>query len=269
MQLFIDSHAHLSMLLARNIEPISYLDALFLEGFGGILDIGTEADDLVSRISQFGKYERVRFSAGIWPSAQAIADRNRAIKELEKQIDAAPAGSVVAIGEAGLDRHWNHKNLGAGERGTEDLEGERDLFELQVQLAFKKDLPLIVHSRDAGDETIQFLTAFTGLRAVIHCFSYELEEAKQFLDLGFYLSFAGTVTYPSANAQREAARYVPLDRLLIETDAPYLAPVPHRGKAAVPGMVASTYEFLAKLRNEPLDTLLSSCAAINSELFGF
>jgi len=279
MHPFIDSHAHLSMLASRGMDTHAYLDRLFSEGFGAILDIGTKADDLEARFNDFALYDRVRFSAGIWPSKESIENRISLVAELEAQItahltanlDSAQRGRVVAIGEAGLDRHWNKKDAISDPlaRGTNNLEGERELFELQAQAAFRRNLPLIVHSREAAAETVEVLAQYPGLQGVIHCYSYGFDEVKDFLDLGFYISFAGTLTYPSAKAQREAAKYVPADRLLLETDAPYLAPVPHRGKYAEPGMVALTYAYMAELRSVGIDKLVDDSANNIKALFSF
>lgn len=259
---YIDTHAHLSMLEERGIETEALLDSLFRSDFGAIIDIGTVADDLASRHGRFKGYERVRFSAGIWPEQDAIRSVESEMEKLEKSIAQAPAGAVVAVGECGLDRHWNTVDGGA------DIDGERHLFEAQGRLALRLGLPLIVHSRDAAEETASAIGAVSGVRGVIHCFSYGIDEARRFLDLGFYISFAGTVTYKNAQAQREAARFVPKDRLLLETDSPYLAPTPHRGKPAHPGMVEHTYRFIAEIRNEEEAALVETVAENTQRLFG-
>ncbi len=259
---YIDTHAHLSMLDERGIAANTLLDSLFAGGFGAVVDIGTLSDDLPARLGRFGDYARVRFTAGIWPSREAIARKGEAIRELEAAIDAAPEGAVVAVGECGIDRHWNVADRGA------DVEGERILFEEQARLALRKDLPLVVHSREAAAETAEALAAVDGVRGIIHCYSYGAEEARRFLDLGFYLSFSGTVTYRNAQDQQAAARYVGADRLLVETDSPYLAPVPHRGKAAHPGMVEYAYRAIAELRGIREERLVEIVGENARRLFG-
>jgi TatD DNase family protein len=246
---FIDTHAHLSQLASRGIPVEERLNELFREGFGGIIDIGTGADDLKERIDAFAGFERVRFSAGIWPSAEAIARRGELAALLEGQLSAAPRRLIAAVGECGLDRHSNKAEAGA------DIRGERELLELQLELAKKLGLPIIIHSREAPGETAEILSAHPEVRGLIHCFSYGKAEARIFLDLDCYISFAGNLTYKNAGELREALCVVPSDRLLLETDAPYLAPMPYRGKPSDPGMVAETYKLAAELRGTDLETL--------------
>jgi len=239
------------------------LEELFSSGFGAIMDIGTNADDLGERVRAFSRFPGVSFSAGIWPSAEAIRDRTALLKLLTDNIARDGAGRVVAIGECGFDRHWNKTEEGA------DTEGERELFAEQAKLAFGFNLPLVVHSREAADETARAIESIPGLRGVIHCFSYGKDEARRFLDLGFHLSFAGTITYKNSSDQREAARFAPDDRLLLETDSPYLAPLPFRGKSAEPGMVERTYEAVATLRGITVMRLTEIAAKNAHDLFGF
>ena len=203
---YIDTHAHLSMLSRRGMNAHEIAARLFAEGFGGIIDVGTEPGDLSARLAQFGGFPSVRFSAGIWPSAEAVADRIAATAALEAELDAAPAGKVVALGECGIDRHWNREEYGS------DLEGERELLDLQLQAALKRQLPVIIHSRDAAQETAEVLSRRPGLRGVIHCYSYGTAEARMFLDLGFYFSFSGTLTYKNARELRDTVALIPEDR---------------------------------------------------------
>jgi TatD DNase family protein len=215
---------------------------LFDAGFGGIIDIGTQAGDLPGRIAGFSRFERVRFSAGLWPDPENIARRRELVPRLESDITGA-ADLVVAVGECGLD---HHQDLPAGEEL--DKAGERELLEMLLDLAGRRDLPIIIHSRDAAEETAAVLARFPDVRGVIHCFSYGVAEARFFLDLGYHISFAGNLTYKNAGNLREALCFVPPDRLLLETDAPFLAPVPHRGKPSDPGMVSENYALAAELR---------------------
>ncbi|MFP3043707.1 TatD family hydrolase [Treponema primitia] len=254
--ILIDTHAHLSMLdeydarfsAQRGIPPTfpsteTRINELFASGFGGIIDIGTQAEDLPGRIAAFSRFERVRFSAGLWPDPENIAGRRERASQLEAHIAAAPPGLVVAVGECGLDHHQELPP------GTElDKAGEAELLEMLLDLAGRLKLPIIIHSRDAPGETAAILAGHPEVRGVIHCFSYGKDEARSFLDLGYYISFAGNLTYKNAPNLREALPFVPQDRLLLETDSPFLAPVPHRGKPANPGMVAENYTLAAELR---------------------
>jgi TatD DNase family protein len=231
------------------------IDEWKIAGIAWIIDVGTQAGDLESRITHntktFGSQTmpRIVYSAGIWPSTEAIQDRHRYIDELKTQIQRCPRNLLVAIGECGLDRYWNRPEKGA------DVLGEQELLEAQLELAQQYSLPVIIHSRDAARETLDVLTAFPGVRGVIHCFSYGIAEMKALVELGWYISFAGNVTYKNAHQLREALEHTPLDRLLLETDSPYLAPVPHRGKASNPAMVFYQYEVTARIKNLPLDQL--------------
>jgi TatD DNase family protein len=261
-QACIDTHAHLSLLSGRGIPAEARLTELCATGFGGIIDVGTEADDLRGRIGAFARFEKVRFSAGIWPSPEAISGRNGRVRVLAGEIAAAPPGLIVAVGECGLDRHWTTVESGV------DLAAEGELLEMQLDLARHLNLPIIIHSRDAATETAGILAAYPGVRGVIHCFSYGIPEAKRFLDLGYHISFAGNATYKNAISIREALGFVPSDRLLLETDSPYLAPVPYRGKSAEPGMVTETYALAAELRAVPLESLKEQIASNVRELFG-
>ena len=261
----IATHAHLSMLDEFNARfnarkegapafagAAALTQALFDAGFGGIIDIGTRAGDLPGRIAAFSRFERVRFSAGLWPDPDNIARRRELVPGLERDIAAAEPGLVVAVGECGLD---HHQELPAG---TElDKAGERELLEMLLDLAERRKLPVIIHSRDAAAETAAILAGFPGARGILHCFSYGVAEARAFLDLGFHISFAGNLTYKNARNLREALCFVPLDRLLLETDAPFLAPVPHRGKPSDPGMVTENYALAAELRGLGLDSLVA------------
>ncbi|MDR2739105.1 MAG: TatD family hydrolase [Treponema sp.] len=251
----IDTHAHLSMLdefyvrfSTQQRTPGEFpgtealINGLFTEGFGGILDIGTQAGDLPGRIAAFSRFERVRFSAGLWPDPKNIAGRRELVAQLEAHIAAVPAGLVVAVGECGLD---HHQELPSGT--ALDKAGETELLEMLLDLAGRLRLPIIIHSRDAPEETAAVLARHSEVHGVIHCFSYGKEEVRKFLDLGYYISFAGNVTYKNASNLREALLFVPQDRLLLETDSPFLAPVPHRGKPANPGMVVENYVLAAEL----------------------
>jgi TatD DNase family protein len=289
---FIDTHAHLSMLHKRGLDSHEILRNLFAGGFSGIIDISLESGDLPERIREFSTYPQIRFASGLWPHAQSIARRYKLVQELEKDIRQAGA-LVCALGEFGLDHHWNVPPNPQGEvplrylppnpqgevplrngedhvpsGGTEDMAGERELMEMQLDLAQRLGLPVIIHSRDAPEETREILAAYPGIKGVIHCFSYAAEEAKTFLDLGFYISFAGNITYKNAQNIRDACAIVPPDRILLETDCPYLAPVPLRGKPAHPGMVEENYKAAAEIRKTDPAALVELTVKNTFALFG-
>jgi TatD DNase family protein len=249
MKHVFDTHAHLSMIEKRGIPITLKIPELFARGMAGIIDIGTEADDLPKRFSQYGNFDKIWFSTGIWPSKEAIENRFEAMKQLKAGIDQVPPGKLIAIGECGLDRHWNNTDSGV------NLADEAELFSLQLDLAEKMKLPIIIHSRDAPEETFAILKEHPNVQSIIHCFSYGAKEAEQFLDLGAYLSFSGTLTYKNAENIREALLICPQDKMLFETDSPFLAPIPFRGKTADPEMTAITYHFAAEKLNIDLELL--------------
>jgi TatD DNase family protein len=186
------------------------------------------------------------------------------VPQLEAHIAAAPAGLVAAVGECGLDHHQELPP------GTElDKAGETELLEMLLDLAGRLKLPIIIHSRDAPEETAAVLARRPEVPGVIHCFSYGKDEARKFLDLGYYISFAGNVTYKNASRLREALLFVPRDRLLLETDSPFLAPAPHRGKPANPGMVVENYILAAELCGIGLIALGERIAENAESLFRF
>lgn len=241
------------------------------------MDIGTRSDDLLPRMESVHESLNliddaalrhaaatfVCFSAGIWPDPEAIRQRYAAVAELAAQIACGNGahslfpGRVRAVGECGLDHHWNR----ADESGLQ--EGERELFAMQLALARSLSLPVVVHSRDAFADTIGVIAECGYDCGVIHCFSYGLAEAKAFLDRGWYLAFGGAVTYAKKRAladMEQLLRYVPADRLLLETDSPYLAPVPLRGTVNTPLNIRLSYEFIASARGIPSESL---CAAVD------
>jgi TatD DNase family protein len=170
----------------------------------------------------------------------------------------ARAGNIVAIGECGLDFY---RNLSTPEQ-------QRDVFVDQIELAKELDLPLVIHDRDAHESVVELLRAHNAAGGVMHCFSGDWLLAKQCLDLGFYISIAGPVTYANASeGVREAARQAPRDRLVVETDCPYLTPHPFRGKRNEPAMVRLVVEEVARLRGDDPEQLAEATTANARRLF--
>lgn len=273
--MYSDTHFHFQNTVqddeARGAE---LLEAMATSKPALALDIGTKADDLATRLSfaeraldaienteRRAAAERMLFfSAGIWPSLEDIHNRDNALEELESQIEDATAEGerfrkkIIAIGECGIDHHWNPSNPDARSQDDFDAEtynGERELFEMQLNLAKKKNLPVIVHSRDAFSDTLACIKKIGYDKGIIHCFSYGKEEARAFLERGWYLAFGGAVTYTKKSRMYEMEDllcYVPEDRLLLETDSPYLTPVPLRGERNTPLNIQFTYEFISAKR---------------------
>lgn len=289
--MFSDTHFHFyNMTRERGLDGKEILSALARRDTFFGLDIGTRADDLFLRkeaIDQAtslldGELKKkakklIHYSAGIWPDVESIKNRSECLETLKKNIllfnegavnietggnkntssrdEGCQTKKIAAIGECGLDHHWNP--LGADGRCREDFDhkifkGEQELFLMQIELAKKMGLPLIVHSREAFEDTLGCLEEMDFHQGIIHCYSYGLSEAKKFLDRGWYLAFGGGTTYTKKSKMPqmlELLRYVPDDRILLETDAPYLAPVPFRGQVNSPVLVEHCYNFVAAARN--------------------
>jgi TatD DNase family protein len=236
----IDSHAHLSLIAERGLSLNEFFAGWAAVGGSWILDVGTDPADLAARratVDSVGPRLPVRYSAGAWPSAEVLSDASASLAALASALPAD--GDLVALGEVGLE--YNHPEAPADD--------QKKFFRDCAALAGERGLPLIVHSREAFDDTFAILR---GLRlespVIIHCFSYSPDEARAFLDLGCYLSFSGAVSFKKNASLREAARLVPDDRLLYETDAPYLCPEPHRGKTNTPLYLSFVVDCLARAR---------------------
>lgn len=260
--MFTDTHCHLGMMQERGINLVDFFKEYYDEAEKGALlvDIGTKSDDFLERIKikqlaeeGAGTSSFLYFSAGIWPAKEDVINRKNECAVLEEILKKHAHKDVCALGECGFDRREN-----PAEAGKAHLAAEEELFAMQVELAKKYQLPLIVHSRDAFEETLGVLKEGGHDKVVIHCYSYDKQAAKAFLDLGCYISFSGTVTF-GKGAQKEQnielVNYIPKDLLLLETDAPYLAPVPFRGKTNTPLLVKHTYEFAATSLNMTIDAL--------------
>lgn len=270
--MFSDTHFHFqTMILKGDVDGVSVLEKMAANNCKFGLDIGTKADDLferqnclkneIKKINDDNLSKKIRdflyFSAGIWPDFDSIHSRFEKMQILEKNIEDFNKNNflnkkIIAIGEGGIDHHWNPS--GVDERCEDDFDkktffGEKELFEMQLDLAKKMNLPFICHSRDGFSDTVECIKNSKYERGIIHCFSYGLEEAKVFLDLGWFISLSGSVTYAKKSKITEMEnliRYIPDDRLLCETDSPYLSPVPLRGKTNSPVNIEHTYNFIAQ-----------------------
>ena len=229
--MFVDSHCHLEMESYQS-DRDDVVRKCVDEGMEYILTVGTEESYFPAVIDLIDRYPFVYGAIGIHPhNAADFNDRTEtAIRK------AAAHEKIVGYGEVGLDLFKNYS--------PRDI--QKRVFARQLALAALLNLPVIIHSRDAKKETLDILKSehTTGC-GVIHCFSYDRTAAKEFLDMGFYISIPGTVTYKTAAGIREALRYIPQDKLLAETDAPFLTPVPHRGKRNVPWYVKMTIAAIA------------------------
>jgi TatD DNase family protein len=237
----IDSHCHLAgEEFAADLPAV--IDRARTAGLTGALVILSAADEAerqrARRVQEL--WPDVNFSVGIHPhqAGQYTDDLDDGISKLEAELSEMKA---VALGEIGLDYHYDFSPRRV----------QQEVFRRQIRLARDRQLPIIIHTREATDDTFQLLREEAdGVRTVFHCFTGGRDMARDALDIGAWVSFAGIVTFPKATELREVARMVPPDRLLVETDAPYLAPVPHRGKRNEPAFVARVVETVAELRGE-------------------
>jgi TatD DNase family protein len=232
----VDSHCHLDF-LAKDGDLDQVVARARAAGVTRIVTICTKLSEFDEVRAIAARYDEVSCSVGVHP--HEAEDEGQGTPD--RLIELAADRLVVGIGETGLDFYYEHSPRAAQEAS----------FRAHTQAARATDLPLIVHSRDADEETVRVLReehaegAFTG---VIHCFTAGRALAEAALELGFYISLAGIVTFKKAEALRETAAAVPLERLLVETDAPYLAPVPKRGKRNEPAFVVHTAERLAEIK---------------------
>jgi TatD DNase family protein len=251
-----DSHAHLSY-VAERLGP-SFLPALALRYAAGkalILDPGVDAGDYGARKALLGGYAFVRLAAGIWPDPSALQDVDAALAALEED---ARDRSCAAIGECGLDYHWMKSPAPDQER----------LFRGQAELALRLGKPLIVHSREAFSDTLRVCAGYAEkIPVIIHCFGYDADAAQAFLSRGCYLSFAGNISYKKADELRAALALAPLNRILLETDAPYMNPLPRRGRDSSPFDIERSYAIAAGLKKIGQDELADVVGATMSELF--
>lgn len=254
----IDSHCHLAdeAFEADLDAAIARAREAGVTGALCILAAGDEPEAVRARGVQ-AKWEAVRFATGVHPHA-AGTFAGRVADAADSTRRHVAAFAACAIGEIGLDYHYDF--------APRDV--QRDVFAGQLALAQEMQRPVIIHTRDATDDTFAILGEAAGVRGVFHCFTGDGAMARRALDIGFYLSFAGIVSFPRAESLREAARLVPADRLLIETDSPYLAPVPFRGKRNEPAYVPRVLEALAAARGEAPAALAERTSHNFVSLFG-
>ncbi|MCL4673658.1 MAG: TatD family hydrolase [Sphingomonadaceae bacterium] len=244
--MLIDSHCHLQYRgLVEDQQAV--LDRARAAGVGGFLNISTRLSEWDAVVATAEREPDVWASVGIHPHeadqhADLGADLLRAATEREK---------VIAIGETGLDYYYDKS----------DRQVQRDLFRMHIGVARETQLPLVIHTRDAEEDTLSILEDEMGqgaFPALIHCFTASAPFGRRVLDLGLTISLSGIVTFKNARELQEIAREIPEDRLLVETDSPFLAPVPHRGKPCEPGFVADTAAFVAQLRGVSPEALAAS-----------
>lgn len=250
--MLVDSHCHLDRL---NLDKFDGdLDAVLelarSRGVGRFLCVGISLENVDRVVDIAGRHEDVVCSVGVHP-----LDVDSGLADVDKLLELAQKPKVVALGETGLDYYYS----------TDTREIQQQSFTAHLQAAGRARLPVIVHTRDARDDTIRLIREHGDPEhaGVLHCFTENWEMAKAALDLNYYISLSGIVTFKNAGELRDVAQKLPLDRLLVETDSPYLAPVPYRGKPNIPAYVREVAEFIAELRGIPYEQL----AEITTENF--
>ena len=252
----VDSHAHLDgKRFADDLNAI--LQRATEQGVDTILTVGCNLESSRRSIELARQYPQIYASVGIHPHDAETASKE-ALNELRRLT--TTSDKVVAIGETGLDYYRNHSPHASQKKAFID----------QIRLARELQLPLIIHDRDAHEDVLQILREekASEIGGVLHCFSGDLNMARQCVDLGFYISFPGTITYPANESLRDVARALPIDVMLVETDAPYLAPQQWRGKRNEPAYVRATAEYLARLKGLTLDDVARITSLNCYRLFG-
>ena len=251
----IDSHCHLNYagLAERQDEVLANARE---RGVVGFLNISTRQSEWGDVLAAAERNDDVWATVGVHPhEADTHPDLGAAALA-----QAASHSRVIAIGECGLDYHYDHS----------DRASQRERFEAHIEAARQTSLPLVVHTREAEDDTAEILGRAVregGVTGVLHCFTGSADLARKALDLGFYISLSGIVTFKNAKDLQETARGLPPDRILVETDSPFLAPVPHRGQTCEPAFVADTAAFVADLRGDTPEKLAESTTANFFRLF--
>ena len=231
---WIDNHCH----IPPGEDGDVWVEAARMAGVKQMVTVGVTHERSVEAIAVAARHEGVFATVGVHPH-----DATEGMDGIEELLS---ADKVVGVGEAGLDYHYDHS--------PRDV--QKEIFAQHIALANSYDLPLIIHTRDAWEDTFEILDAEgTPKRTVFHCFTGGPEEAKKGLDRGIVISVSGIVTFKNASDLQEAVRATPLDMLMVETDSPYLAPVPHRGKKNQPANVVHVGNAVAELKNELIETV--------------
>ena len=247
-----DTHAHYDdeKFNGDRAEVLSFVKA---NGVSRIIDCGCDLKSSLAAVNLSEEYDFIYAAVGVHAhEADEAAEKDFA--EIEKLY---AHKKVVAVGEIGLDYHYDFS----------PRERQLEVFERQLILANKLDLPVIIHDREAHEDTLRLLKKHRP-KGVVHCFSGSVESAKEVLSLGMYIGLGGAVTFKNAKKPVEVAKFVPDDYLLLETDCPYMAPVPYRGKRCDSSMIASTAELIASVRNTDTQTLIDRCHENADRLFG-
>ncbi|MFA5292403.1 MAG: TatD family hydrolase [Phycisphaerae bacterium] len=251
----IDTHAHLTYEgLIQSLDDV--LQRSSAVGVTKWISVGTDAEHNEKVIALADKYENLYAALGIHPHHASEYQP----QELQRLIELAKHGKVVALGETGLDFHYNFSKQNA----------QKELFKSFLEIAAQKKLPVIIHSRNAFDETMEIIDNFADreTKIVFHCWSGTIEQTRIVLDRGFYISFTGVVTFKNAQDAREIVKIVPIERMMIETDCPFMSPEPmRRQKINEPALLVHTAARIAELKGIDMETLAEKLSATTKEFF--
>jgi len=249
----VDSHCHI------NFDPLDQEVGQVIQrardnGVNRMLCVSVNMENYPQVLDLARRYDNVYASVGVHPNEQQGRE-----PDVDELVELAGDSHVVAVGETGLDYFRTEKKS----------EWQINRFKRHIEAAKISNKPLIVHTRDSADDTLELLEQenATDAGGVMHCFVEGWQTAKRAMDIGFYISFSGIVTFKSAKELQEVAKNLPLDRMLVETDSPYLAPVPHRGKTNEPGYTRHVADFIAELRGISTDVLSEATTANFRKLF--
>lgn len=248
--MFVDTHAHLDdEKYDKDREDV--IKRAEENGVEKIINVSFDLKSAKRAIDLAGQYENIYAAVGCHPKSQ---EESGYVFNKSDFLKTAKQPKVVAIGECGLEL-----------KNPDDLISQREIFEAQIKLAQELNLPLIVHCRDAHQEVIEILAKAGNVKGVIHCFSGSWQSAQRYLDMGFYISFNGIITY--ASDYDKVVKNMPIDRLLLETDCPYLSPAPFRGQRNEPAHVKYVAQRVAEIRNEPLEKIAQITTENAKKLF--
>lgn len=253
--MIIDSHCHLNFPEFKE-DIVEVVDRAKRAGVSGMVSICTDLEEFDEIHAIANRFENVWCTVGVHPNDT----ESKQEADVETLVRLSKSLKVVGFGETGLDYY----------RTTADKKVQEKSFKIHIEAAREAGLPIVVHTRDADEDTAILLAdevAKGGLKGVLHCFASSRKLAEKGLELGFYISFSGIVTFKSAVELKEIAKDIPLDRMLVETDAPFLAPMPHRGKRNEPAYTRLTAEYLAELKGIPFEELAQKTTANFFNLF--
>lgn len=248
-----DSHAHYHDEAFKE-DCDSLLSSFPSKGIEHIVDVATDLESMEEALKLSEKYQFISVALGVHPSYALEVDITKALDAIR---NLSKNEKVVSIGEIGLDYHYDIPK-----------EPQIELFKAQMSLAEELHLPVIIHSREATEATLSVLRQFENVKGVVHCFSGSAQTAEQLLKMGYYIGFTGIITFSNAKKAIHALSVVPLSRLLVETDCPYLAPTPFRGKRCDSTMLTETLQKMAEVKGVPIQEMANITNENARRLFG-